>query len=74
MLTHFLCQVARNSYVRLRHFLSMTWVTSTQTPIDKDRERPIMMKVVCALDGAIHGVIAGQARHVCGVGFGVRQR
>lgn len=40
-------QVARNSYVRLKHFVSMTWVTSTPTPIDRDKEKPMMTKVVC---------------------------
>jgi hypothetical protein len=68
MLTYSLCQVARNSYVRLRHFLSMTWVTSTQTPIDKDRERPIMMKVVCAWRHAWRHPWAGKTRLCFGFG------
>lgn len=40
--------VPRNSYVRIKHSISKTWVHSTAIPIDKDEEKPIMWKIGCA--------------------------
>ena len=37
--------VRSNSYVRLKHLCTDTWVHSTTLPIDKEEDRPVMLRV-----------------------------
>lgn len=40
--------VPKNSFVRLKHYKSGTWVHSTNIAIDRDEEKPIMGKIGAA--------------------------
>lgn len=42
----------RNSYVRLRHLCTNTWIQSTNAPIDVEEERPIRLMVRAFVRGA----------------------
>lgn len=42
----------RNSYVRLRHLCTNTWIQSTNAPIDVEEERPIRLMVRAFVSGA----------------------
>lgn len=50
---HRLCVPSpRNSYVRLRHLCTNTWIQSTNAPIDVEEERPIRLMVRALVHGA----------------------
>ena len=38
-------EVGRKAFVRLKHFYTDTWVHCTSIPIDRDKEKHIMLKV-----------------------------
>ena len=41
-------EVGRRAFVRLKHFYTDTWVHCTSIPIDRDTDKPIMLKVRAA--------------------------
>lgn len=49
----------RNSYVRLRHLCTNTWIQSTNVPIDVEEERPIRLMVRAAW-GRGAGLVSGR--------------
>lgn len=51
-LPHWLRPLTRNSYVRLRHLCTNTWIQSTNAPIDVEEERPIRLMVRALVHGA----------------------
>lgn len=52
----------RNSYVRLRHLCTNTWIQSTNVPIDVEEERPIRLMVRALRAGGRAGVQVGPGR------------
>lgn len=52
----------RNSYVRLRHLCTNTWIQSTNVPIDVEEERPIRLMVWALRTGGWAGAHVGPWR------------